>query len=112
MQATERIIRLIEQGDPIPILAEASLVDTLNELLKYQLVDIIENKVVLTSKGEEARILGLDKVINQIRIDEELKDFSTETQQKEKNVFQLCLWLCLSLVTLFLALVITNENLF
>ncbi len=73
MKSTEKVIELIHKGDPVAILAEVALVDNFNELLKYELIDIINEKVILTKKGKKARDLGFDKVIAELKIQEELK---------------------------------------
>lgn len=111
MKSTEKIIGLIQKGDPIPILAEDSLVEIFNELLKFNLIDIIEDRVVLTSKGEEAKNIGLEKVVNELKIREELKEFSVDIQRQESKLFQVCFGLSLTLIAMLVAASFTNWTL-
>lgn len=67
MGSTQRIIELIKNGDAIAILAEDSLIESFNELLKYNLIDIVDDKIVLTSMGEKALNKGLDSTLANIR---------------------------------------------
>lgn len=111
MKATEKIVELIENGDPIPLLAEASLVDSFNELLRFQLIDIVEDKVKLTPKGEEAKIIGLDEVLVQLKTEEELEDLFIEKQQEEGKILRTFLWLLLFALALFLIYSYLNNGL-
>lgn len=61
----ERLIKLIDEGDPEVILAEDSLVPKFNELLKYDLVVIKDDRVFLTEKGQTAKTHGFDYIIDQ-----------------------------------------------
>jgi len=61
----ERLIKLIDEGDPEVILAEESLVPKFNELLKYDLVVIKDDRVFLTEKGRLAKIHGIEHIIEQ-----------------------------------------------
>lgn len=61
----ERLIKLIDEGDPEVILAEDALVSKFNELLKHDLVVIKDDRVFLTEKGQTAKIHGFDFVIEQ-----------------------------------------------
>lgn len=108
MKPAEKIIKLIEKGDPIPILAEAGVVDCFNELLRYELIDIVNEKVILTQKGEQARITGLDQFLQELKTKEELKDFSPEIQIKEHAKFRWFLALCLSLIVFVIAVSLTD----
>lgn len=108
MKPTERIIRLIEEGDPIPLLADTGVVDCFNELLRYELIDIVNEKVILTQKGEQAKTVGLDQFLHDLKTKEELKDFSPEIQVRENFKFKWSLAICLSLVALFIVVSLTN----
>lgn len=108
MNTYQKIIELIDDGDPLPILAEDSLVENFNEFLKYELIDIVDDKVILTPRGKEAKILGIDKVIAELKVQEELKEFSIESQKKESKIFHLCFGLCMSLLAIFLVISLTD----
>jgi len=64
----ERLINLIDEGDPEVILAEDALVPKFNELLKYDLVVIKDDRVFLTEKGKTAKIHGIDYIIAQEKL--------------------------------------------
>lgn len=108
MTSTEKLITLIDKGDPVPILAEDSLVESFNELLKYGLIDIVNDRVILTAKGIEAKHKGLNQVLYDLNVQEELKEFSKDAQKKENILFRWSLGLCLSLTAFFLAISLTN----
>lgn len=111
MKSTEKIIALIDKGAPLPFLAEESLVETFNDFLKYGLIDIIDDKLILTSKGKEAKDLGIEKVIAELKVQEELKDFSVEIQKRESKLFRLCFGVCLTVLAVFLAISLTDCKL-
>lgn len=67
MKSTERILEFIAKGDAVEILAESDLTDNLNKLLIFGFIDIIDDKIMITSKGEEARKEGFEKVLLQLR---------------------------------------------
>lgn len=108
MKPIEKIIELIEKGDPVPILAEDSLTDCFNTLLKHNFIDIVNEKVILTQKGKEARTVGFEKVIFELNLQEELKEFSPDTQKQESKVTSFCFGLCLILMVVFLAIALTD----
>ena len=103
MNSTEKILILIEREDVVSILAEGALVEKLAELLKYELLEIVGDKILLTQKGTGARITGIDKIISELKFKEELKEFSFETQKKEIKLFKISFGLWLSLLLFFLA---------
>jgi hypothetical protein len=109
--STEKIVRLIENGDPVPSLTEDSLIEVFNELLKYGFIDVIEDRILVTVKGEEAKISGLNKVLNELKIQEELKDFSVEEQRKDSRLLKICLVLCVMVTGLFVVASVTNFSL-
>lgn len=72
MNTTNKIHELIDKGDPLLVFQENYLIiEIFQELLKLQLVDVVEDKIVLTSKGEEAKAMGFDNVIAKLRKAEE-----------------------------------------
>lgn len=87
MASTQKIMELIENGDCLSILAEDSLRENFNELLKYGLIDIVEDKVVLTKKGAEAKILGIEKAIVQMKSEKKLKEVPVEKQQQRSTLY-------------------------
>ncbi|HEY9184598.1 MAG TPA: hypothetical protein VIM94_04675 [Salegentibacter sp.] len=75
MKSTQKLIELIKNGDAIAILAEDSLIEGFNELLKYDLMDIVDDKIILTPKGEKAMDIGLDNILSELKAPEHQKFF-------------------------------------
>ncbi|MGY5850960.1 hypothetical protein [Salegentibacter sp. F14] len=73
MISTQRLIELIKNGDAIAILAEDSLIEKFNELLKYNLIDIVDDKIILTTEGENAMNMGLDNILAKLSLQEHQK---------------------------------------
>lgn len=59
----EKLLDLIEEGDPDKILSEEELFPKFNQLVKYNLVVLKEDKVFLTEKGIQAKKEGVDSFI-------------------------------------------------
>lgn len=59
----DRLLKLIEEGDPDVILSEEKLIPRFNELMKYDLVTLKNEKVYLTEKGKQAKREGVEKII-------------------------------------------------
>ncbi|WP_372918910.1 hypothetical protein [Salegentibacter sp.] len=78
MKSPQRLFELIKNGNAIAILAEDSLIEKFNELLKYNLMDIVDDKIVLTSKGEKAMNMGLDNILAELKA-KELRKFSKKS---------------------------------
>lgn len=108
MKSIDKILKLIDKGDLVSLLDDKTLVENFNELIKYELIEYRNHKVILTTKGREARIGGIEKIIAEIKNKEELKDFSIEVQKKELTVFKMCLSLTLFLLTISIALSLTQ----
>lgn len=64
----ERLIKLIDEGDPEVILAEDALIPQFNELLKYDLIVIKDDRLFLTDKGQLAKIHGFEYVLEQEKL--------------------------------------------
>lgn len=60
----DRLLKLIEEGDTEAILSEKELVPEFNELLKYDLIYLKDEKIYLTEEGKAAKIEGVDVVIS------------------------------------------------
>ena len=110
----ERLIKLIDEGDPEVILAEDSLVPKFNELLKYDLVVIKEDRVFLTEKGKLAKTHGFDYILEQEKLPKKSpkkalalringKIYSTASfSSRMGSVYLLALILLITLAYLFL----------
>ena len=58
-----KLLDLIEEGDPDKILSEEELFPKFNQLVKYGLVVLKDDKVFLTEKGIQAKNEGVDSFI-------------------------------------------------
>ena len=67
MNDIDALIELIEKGDAAVILAEKNLSGILNELLKYELIDCRDGKIILTEKGLDAKQQGFAVVLQQLQ---------------------------------------------
>lgn len=95
-------MELIVKGDCLSILAEDSLQENFNELLKYELIDVAEDKIVLTPKGEEAKAVGVEEVITRLRNEKKPKEVPEEIQQKKSDHYKVGLGFLLLLFVIFL----------
>lgn len=77
----ERLLQLIEDGDPTIILS-SEFTESLNELIKYEFVSIEDERLQLTEKGQQAKLQGLkDFLVAKAPMTEEIK-LSDIPQQK------------------------------
>ncbi len=63
------LLKLIDKGDATAILAEENITKAFDELLRYDLIDIIEERVCLTRKGKKAKELGMKNFLEQNKTD-------------------------------------------
>lgn len=91
----EKILKLIAQGDPTLLLAEENLVDAINELCKNELVNISEGQISLTPAGEELLKKGGNLVVQKIKTDNDLAEFSVNRQKTGNILFLISFWTCL-----------------
>lgn len=87
MKKTEELLHIIERGDPTKILSEDDLVQRLNFLLKYQLITITEDKIILTEKGKEARVNGIQTIIEEEELNKQLIHIPKKND-KEKSFWK------------------------
>lgn len=62
-----RLLHLIYEGKTSGILTDRNLRESLNELMKYELVTIYNNKLRLTERGKNALKNGVNSVITKVR---------------------------------------------
>ena len=67
MNDIDALVELIETGDAAVILAEKNLSATFNELLKHELIDYRDGKIILTQKGMDAKTHGFAVVLKQLQ---------------------------------------------
>lgn len=64
----DKLLDLIEEGDPDKILSEEELFPKFNQLVKYGLVVLKDDKVFLTEKGIQAKNEGVDSFIKKEKL--------------------------------------------
>lgn len=97
MKALEDILKIIDNNQEVPIVAEEELVDRINELRQLHLIDMVNDRLRLTREGENARARGFFRVILNHRFQAEMKAFSSTKLKKHKKIFLCCFALCCSL---------------
>lgn len=112
----DKLLILIEEGDSGKILSEENFYPRFNELLKYGLVEIKEDKIYLTAQGIEAKKNGVDfairKAIRQQYLDDQKREQVKQNwirkifgdPETRKRYITSLLLLILSLLPLFLKL--------
>lgn len=95
--SAEGLLHLIETQDVFNILSEENM-EGLNELMKYELITVKDDKVYLTPLGKEAQIHGVKNVIATKSMQKITATIPTTTPFRIKKTN---LW---SLLFLFLAL--------
>ncbi len=66
MKTIDQILQLIDTGDAADILAAEDITRILNELHRYEMIDLQEGKLLLTSKGREAREKGFREYLKNL----------------------------------------------
>ncbi len=107
----KRVVDLVEKGDADPILAEESLAEIYKELVKYGMVSDQNGRPFLTQKGNEARLKGIMVGIEQMKVGEELTDFSEKKGRLGSTFFFISLFLFLMSLTLFIIINFTTYTL-
>lgn len=64
----DQIIDLIAKGETADILNDEDLGEAFKELMKYELIDISQDKISLTDLGKEARVAGVKNVIHKAKM--------------------------------------------
>lgn len=82
MEDIEKILKMIEQGDTVLLLAEISLKESLDELFKHGIVEVLDDKLVVTERGLEVRAKGIEKVLEESRAHEKLETFQKKPGKK------------------------------
>lgn len=72
----DKLLKLIEEGDPATILSEENISKGFNELMNHGLIVLEEGKIHLTALGEEAKRDGVKAVL----LREQLKAAAVEPQ--------------------------------
>ncbi len=64
--ARDTLLRIIEDADAEAILLEENM-DAFNELMKYELISILDGQIHLTERGKQAKNEGVQTVIERLR---------------------------------------------
>lgn len=80
----DRLMGLIEEGNPNKILSEEDLFPRFNRLVKYNLVVLKDEKVFLTKKGIRARNEGIDLFIKKEKL-ARIQDQYLKSEKFKKN---------------------------
>lgn len=86
----DKLIALIEEGDPRKILSEEDLYPKFNKLVKHGLVVLKDEKVFLTKKGIQAKKEGVDLFLKKekfARIQDQYLQ-NEITNKKDKGFFK------------------------
>ncbi len=104
-------MELIENGDADSIYAEKTLTEIYEELVKYGMVTEQQGKPSLTQRGYEARLKGILMGIEQLKVGEEITDFSEKKGRLGITFFIISLFLFLMSLTLFIVMNFTTYSL-
>ena len=83
----DKLLQIIEDGDAVDILAE-DYAKSLNALMKFELIEIHNEKLQLTDKGRQAKLKGVKDFMApepEQKEKMELVDFSTDVKSQAKN---------------------------
>ncbi len=83
----ERLLKIIEKGDPGEILSEENLYPKFNELLKYGFVEIKDEKVFLTPKGKLAKLEGVEQAVRREKRQQFLDSQKIEIEEDKRSWF-------------------------
>lgn len=67
IDSRNRLLHLIYEGKTSGILKDRALRESLNDLMKYELITIYNNKLSLTERGKIALKNGINTVITKVR---------------------------------------------
>jgi hypothetical protein len=97
----EDLLHLIETEDVFNILSEENMV-SFNELMKYELIAVKDDKVYLTPLGKEAQVQGVKNVIAKKNLQKVSLGIPAVNTRKSVKIYLFWSLLFLFLVLLFL----------
>ena len=98
-----RLLQLIYKGKTSGILTDEALRESLNDLMKYELVTIYNNKLSLTERGKIALKNGINSVITKVR--PKPKDAEkTELERDNLTALMITIAVLLLVILLFMTL--------
>ena len=110
----DKLLEIIQDGDAIDILAE-EYASSLNALMKAELIEIHNEKLQLTAKGLQAKIMGVENFLSAFPMAENkipLKDISEELSPEFKNrpLVIVLFFLLITLIALVVFVTSSWEN--
>ncbi len=96
----EELLNLIEIEDIFTILSEENM-EGFNELVKYELICIKDDKVFLTDLGREAQVSGVKNVLARKNVDMVIADIPSKLPSRVRKSY--LIW---SLLILLLAMLL------
>lgn len=108
----DHILRLIENGDTHTLLMDDELLRKLNDLIKYELVVIKGEALVLSEKGQEAKIIGVSEAIRKAKSRNNLKkkDVQSYVIHRQRPIKNIRMLYFLGVVTIFTLLFLLSAT--
>ena len=104
----DKLLCTIEEGDAVDILAE-EYSESLNELMKAELIEIRNDKLELTDKGRQAKIIGVKDCLvknpgesEKIRLEDFSENLSRDSRNRSLLIVLFFLMLSLVVIMIFL----------
>lgn len=105
-----KLLQLIEDGDATVILS-SEYIESLNELIKFEFVSIDNERLQLTEKGQQAKLFGLNKFMdNNFTPREEIKISDFPEQKVTRGISNQAFLIILFFFFISLIAIITLLN--
>ena len=98
-----RLLHLIYEGKTSGILTDRALRESLNDLMKYELITIYNNKLSLTERGRIALKSGVNSVITKVRPKPRDPD-RLDPESNQLTIFMVTISMLLLVILLFMVL--------
>jgi len=98
-----RLLHLIYEGKTSGILTDQGLREGLNDLMKYELITIYNNKLKLTERGKTAMKNGINTVITKVRPKKNIHDNEIQASRQLME-FMVAIAVLLIVVLIFMIL--------
>lgn len=98
-----RLLHLIYEGNTSGILTDQRLRDSLNDLMKHELITIYNNKLKLTERGKAAMKNGINTVITKVRPKNNIQ-YNEDPAPRQLMEFMVAIAVLLMVILLFMIL--------
>lgn len=98
-----RLLHLIYEGETSGILTDQGLRESLNDLMKHELITIYNNKLKLTERGKSAMKNGINTVITKVRPKKNIQAFE-DPSSRQLMEFMVAIALLLLVILIFMIL--------